>query len=193
MQINEWLAKFQGPIICGITTVTVHTNQKIPNRVTGRLLKHGRDSGRPCPHTKVYRCCRRNGIIGCSYENCVNNQRGREGQPVNRNDVVLYFKALELWNGQGEHDGPYTVRHIKNHRRYLAFKPTQKPNGSVINHDDVWMDENGNVLNKANLTEFLPIVSESSRQQVDRPVLWRTISLDNIVAVTYGGEEILMS
>jgi hypothetical protein len=35
----------------------------------------------------------------------------------------------------------------------------------------------------------LPPQTESRRQMVDRTVAWRTIDVDNLLSVTYGGEE----
>jgi len=180
-QIDEVLAQFAaaGPVPKIVTLTT---------RTYPPLLKKNRVTGEPCPYRGVHRICRRNGIIGCSYENAVNNQRVREAQPTNRQDEVLHFHALDLWNGKGRHDGPYTVKHVDRDTRYIVFKPAQKKDGSLIVNADVWQDEAGNVLNVADLEHYLPKLSESKRQQVDKPVAWRTIELDNILAVTYGEE-----
>ncbi len=154
-----------------------------------RLLKKGRETGRPCPFRGVHRICYRNGIIGCSYENSVNNQRAREGQPTNRDDVILYFDALELWNGKGYHEGRFLVRHRDKDNRYITFMPKKRPDQTVVVLHDQWKDQDGNNLDPAQLQEFLPPQTESRRQMVDRTVAWRTIDVDNLLSVTYGGEE----
>jgi hypothetical protein len=156
-----------------------------------RMLKKGRVSGLPCPVAGVHRIVSRNGIIGSSYENGVNNRRALEGQPVDANDVVLYFDALELWNGKGEHVGRWFVRHIdKPGSVYLTFRPKQKPGGEVVVMDDVWMDDAGNIVNPDDLEEWLPLPSVNRRQMVDRLVPWRTIELDNVLSVTFDGQEL---
>lgn len=156
-----------------------------------RLLKKGRESGLPCPYDGVHRVVSRNGIIGCSYENSVNNERAREGKPVDDADVVMYFDALSLWNGKGEHVGRWLVRHIdKPGSMYITFRPTRKADGEIMVMDDVWMDGAGSIVDPAELEEWLPLPSVSSRQMVDKPVAWRTIELDNVLSVTFNGEEI---
>ena len=181
MTILELLEQFAsvGPVP-KIVTLTTRTYPK--------MLKKSRVTGEPCPYVGVHRICRRNGIMGCSYENAVNNRRVKEDQPTNRRGDVLHFNALELWNGKGVHDGPYTVRHVDNGNRYIVFKPTQRQDGGVVVNADEWKDADGNVQNVADLEQYLPLPSHSRRQMVDRPVDWRTIELDNILAVTYGGE-----
>jgi hypothetical protein len=161
----------------------------LTTKTTPKMLKKGRTTGSPCPYRGVHRIARRNGIIGCSYESCVNRQRVREGQPTDENDVILYFDALSLWGGKGEHEGRFIVRHRDTGKRYIAFRPTQRVDGSPV-LDDEWKDEEGNLLNPAELEEWLPLSSHNRRQVVDREVLWRTIALDNILSISYKGEEI---
>ena len=154
-----------------------------------KMLKKSRVTGLPCPHQGVHRIATRNGILGCTYEGSVNRQRLRESQPLNNDGELLYFTPLELWNGKGEHDTRYTVRHRDSGHRYIVFKPTQKRNGELVITQDEWRDEAGTLLNSADLEEWLPLPSTSRRQEVNRPVAWRTIELDNVLSITYAGDE----
>ena len=139
--------------------------------------------GNPRPFQTLVRISRRRGMIGVSYENAVNRQRLREGQPGDQ--VVEEFKAEALWKGQGEHDGHFTVRHKGTGQRYLCFKPQQSPAGDVLIDTDMWIADEEIVTFEA-ISPWLRDGGSSSRQQVDRPVAWRTVKLENILEIQCG-------
>lgn len=140
------------------------------------------------PFESVVRIARRNGIIGCSYESSVNRRREKEGQPANHDGIILYFVALELWNGKGVYDTPYTARHINTNRRYICFRPSQDGEGEQVIVDETWYNENGQEIQLDTIAPYFHADSKNKRQEVDCPVLWRTIAFENIEAVVYGGK-----
>jgi hypothetical protein len=140
-----------------------------------------------CPYQSVYRVATRNGTIGCGYESCVNRQRVREGQPTDRDDTILYFEAASLWHGQGEHVGRWLVRHRKTGKLYLMFRPTTDKAGHPIISFDHWYDgRRGKAIASGDLKEWLVQRGSSDRQGVDKPVVWRTIELANVVQIVHG-------
>lgn len=140
------------------------------------------------PFFSVFRIARRNGIIGCSYESSVNRRRDKEGQPTDHGGVILYFNALELWNGKGVYDTPYTARHIDTNQRYICFRPAQNGEGEQVIVDEIWHDENEQEVPFATIAPYLKKDSKNKRQEVDCPVLWRTIAFEHVEAVKYGGK-----
>lgn len=174
MNINQLLESWCETPKPRIVTLTTKT---LPE-----LLKKNRITGEPNPFGKITRICRRNGVIGCSYESCVNRQRARE-------EHEDYFTASELWNGKGQHDSPYTVKHVEKGTRYVCFKPKQKPNGELVINADAWLAD-GTPINEVDIRDWLKSSQPSKRQELEKPVFWRTIGLENILAVSCDGQEI---
>lgn len=143
------------------------------------------ENGEPKPFVTLVRIARRRGMIGISYESCVNRQRNREEQPLDDEGNVEYFHAEGLWNGLGEHDGPLTVRHKIKGTRYICFRPMNEDNDSVVIDEDLWLAD-GSPVEKRDVEPWLKGGGKSRRQQVDKQVFWRTIALENIVEIKTG-------
>jgi hypothetical protein len=145
-----------------------------------KMNRKHRETNAPNPFfgRRVRRMAERHCIIGASYENAVNNQRRREGHPVE-------FKAESLWNGAGEHvEGSRNlVRHKVTGNLYLVFYPHRE--GSVM--QDTWTVD-GTEIDQSELAPYLPPVSGSKRQETEREIPWRTVALENVVRVTVRGE-----
>lgn len=159
-ELAKALANFKGASFVNVVTKT-----------TPRVKK-------TCPYNKVVRLASRNGMIGASYENAVNNQRGRESHPVQ-------FKADSLWSGAGEHvgDSKCLVRHRASGKLYVAFYPS-----SSEPSDESWACD-GNTVDKAEVLPYLVSTSgDSGRQETERKVEWRIVSLENIVQLTIHGQ-----
>lgn len=171
--LTEMLLNYTGSTFITLVTAT-----------EPRMNQKNRDTKAPNPFLgkRVLRMAERHCILGASYENAVNNQRNREDHPVE-------FKAESLWNGAGEHvEGSRNlVRHKTSGKLYLVFYPHRE--GSVM--QDTWT-VNGIEVAQTELSPYLPPVSGSKRQETEREVLWRTVSLDNVVQVTIYGETYLI-
>jgi len=48
--------------------------------------------------------------------------------------------------------------------------------------------DNGKIIDKAKIEEFLPKVSEAENQGTDREILWRKLYLKNVLKLTLNGE-----
>lgn len=161
----------RGARIVSIVTVTVPAMRKTDNPFFGL----------------VERVVRRNGMCGASYESSVNRRREKEGQPLDDEGFVEKFTSQPLpW---GTHDGPFFVRHTPKgateEKLYLKFLPNS-------NGEEQWR----NPITKkpydaeqlAAIKTFLPKRSESSRQEIENQVEWRTIALDSIEQIKIDGE-----
>jgi hypothetical protein len=153
------------------------------------LLKKGRESKNPCPWTEgVAKLASRYGIIGCSYRSCVNRQREREGQPVNRRNQLIPFQVQTLWNGYGEHvpGSPYLVRHRNHDKLYLAFLPFNRDGVPAIGEEVYHNVATGETIAPELLTEYLRVPYTPVHQRVDKAVYWRTIELGHILQIKCG-------
>lgn len=149
-----------------------------------KLLKKSRKTGEACPYAAgVERRTERKGMIGVSYENCVNNQRGREGTPTDADDVVQYFEAQQLWSGLGRHvsGSKFLVEHTKTGKQYLTFRPQ-------CNLADQWIDlATGAMLELTQLQDYLPLPpKDSGRQGTEQAIQWKCIALENVKQIRSG-------
>ncbi len=133
---------------------------------------------------RVTRLASRSGMVGVSYENAVNNQRGRE-------DIEEYFSADKLWNGLGRHISSALCEHTGTNEQYLVFYPTRTTgDGAPISNPDVWQLD-GKDCDAETLSAIMSFVSEPStpiKQGTDKMISWRTFKLTSIVQLKYMGE-----
>lgn len=174
----DMLEERPSPVILSVTTLTE------PD-----MVKKHRETGEPNPFLgRVEHLARRPGILGCCYENCVNNQREREASQ-NGETAVEYFEAESLWGGAGERAGRCLVRHKKSGLLYIALKPHNASDGSMALSESVYREPGTlKVYDINDLKPYLKGGGSSSRQEVDREVFWRTIKLENIVQAAVGGQ-----
>lgn len=149
-----------------------------------KLLKRNRKTGIPCPYAAgVERRTERKGMIGVSYENCVNRQRGREETPLDQNGEIQFFEAGQLWSGLGRHipGSRFLVEHSRTGKRYLTFRPER-------NLLDQWIDLATNeMLDPIILEDYLPLPpQDSGKQGTEVATSWRTIAIENIVQLRSG-------
>lgn len=122
------------------------------------------------------------GITGFDYENVVNMQLMREGkEPI--------FDANPLpW---GKHDNAYIISNLDKKTGKTKFYVQMKVQGSS---DPVYR-HNGEYIEKVVLEPFLPKRTMSATQEdveLDKEVVVRTVSVDNIKTVRMGGEEFML-
>lgn len=146
-----------------------------------KVLKKDRETGEPNPFGEIVKVSRANGILGFRYENSVNNQREREG---GERDFVAEPRS---W---GQHvkraDGGLSPLVEHKGRVYLEIK-VERSLGST------YYDASGTERTYAELRGILPKAKESSRQEVENPVILRDYALANIREIAIGGEEILIA
>jgi hypothetical protein len=173
--LDQFLAAFAGKGTKFATMLTV---------TRPKLNKTNRDTKERCPFTLgVERRALRNVQIGANYENSVNNQREREDNPEE-------FTAQSLWNGKGQRDTTYTVKHSETGKRYFAVKPASDSETGVAipPKSDEWRDvATGKVIPFDSVKPYLPPVSEQpATQETDKMISWRTIGVDSIVSIQCG-------
>jgi len=119
-----------------------------------------------CPFASVRKLSHLNVMIGFDYSNAVNNQRTRE-------EVETEFKsAPRRW---GERVDLKTVAHKG--KIYLTT--------ATLNHySTTYKDGVGNEIPKEMLEAHLPKKSSSSRQGVEKTVIYRDFDASNVTEIT---------
>lgn len=115
----------------------------------------------------------RNGIVGASYENAVNNQ-------LQRHSEIPDFRAESLWKGKGRRISKFLVEHTETHEQYLSFLP-RTINGVNVTKS-IYVDNNtGLEIDFSEVSSYMPPYRENSSG-----VNWQVIKLDNIIGIKCG-------
>ena len=130
---------------------------------------------------RVQRVCTRMGMFGASYENAVNAQRTREGS-----EDAGSFRAEALWKGHGKHISKSLAQHTGTGKLYAVFYPSKNAEDGAKVKDDVWTLD-GTEVDSGMFAAYLPKPS-AGRQEVESPIMWRVISLENIISMVYSKE-----
>lgn len=169
--LREILAEFNGgSTAVSITTATAPKMRKTGNPYFGR----------------VERIARRSGMLGASYENAVNRQRGREESPQ-----AGEFRAESLWGGKGRKVSAALAEHIGTGESYLVFYPTHTgDDGQPIASDDVWTLDGTPIVGEtlADVKSYLSGGGSAPKQGVEKQIPWRTVKLDNVRELRMRGE-----
>jgi hypothetical protein len=149
---------------------------------TQPVLRGGKKS--PLANWKVEKLAKVNGIVNWSYENAVNNQRMREGTPVDENNVVENFKSHPRSWGERINKTAFVSHVPKNtneKRVYIEFK---HQNSLEYRY---YID--GKEADFAQVEPYLVGNTESSRQEVTKKVILRDYRLSSIELITLGGQQ----
>jgi hypothetical protein len=125
----------------------------------------------------VSKIATRNGIIGASYENSVNNSLRRGGE-------VPDFKAESLWKGRGRSINKFLVENTETHKQYLKFLPRTNPDGHNITKS-IYVDNATDLeIDYSEIQPFMPSYSASTSG-----VNWQVIELTNVIGLKCGDVE----
>lgn len=149
--------------VSGAKIVSLRTKTEVKMLARGKLTF-------PKGVTKI---SHRNGIIGASYENCVNNQLTREGQEA-------VFESKKLWNGKGRTVSKFIVEHTETGKRYIKFLPNPERTESIYVDNSTGLELDYEVVKP-----YLPAFKEPN-QGTEKPIFWLTVELDNILGLTSG-------
>ena len=164
----------------------------ITARVDARLVKKHRETGEPNPYAGATKVSRVNGCINWCYGQSVNNQRIREGNGEHFFPEPRRWGQRRFINAAGEsvYDRSASVRlsPFVDHKQavYLELKVQ-----NALEHQ--YEAPDGSPLTDEQVAPYLPARSNSSRQEVENPVILRDYTLDkngesNILAIAIGGE-----
>lgn len=117
-----------------------------------------------------------NGMINWIYGNSVNNQRIREGQPLNEEGAIKHFEPLPRTWGERVKGTPF-VRY--NGGIYLEVKVER----SLEYHYEL----DGKPIDKELVIPFRAAKKESSRQETDKAIYCRDYAIGNILEMRYDG------
>jgi len=141
-------------------------------------LRTGNPFGGKTRIHRLRKLSRVSGMVGFRYENSVNNQRMREGTPVDALGEVMEFVAEPRKWGVRREGSPFV-----DHKGgvYLEVK-VERSLGHEYRLDD------GTPVDASIVEPWLPSREEGRRQMVDRPVVIRDYKLENLREVTINGE-----
>ena len=105
-------------------------------------------------------------MIGYDYERAVNLQLIREGKEPD-------FKRKPLWKGFGIHRSTALVEHKETEQGYLSYKKQQTFKAFYFT---LGLD----MLKLSEIKNYLKSGSKPYNQNTDKPVMPRTVKLDNI-------------
>ena len=151
-----------------------------------KLNKKDRVTKAPAPFEKLIKASMSNIFLGHDYQKAVNNQRARE-------DISEEFKAESLWRGAGYHVNKYIVGNKNNGKHYLMYRMIGDEDNAPKKIITKYYREDTNEEVKAKDYEnYLPKgyfePRDSGKQEVDRTIMISTVSLGNIIDVTFNGE-----
>ena len=119
----------------------------------------------------------RNGIIGASYENAVNNALKREGE-------VPDFKAESLWKGRGCRVSKFIVQHMDTQKQYLAFMPKTNVDGHNVTKSVYIDNATGLEVSYEDIKDYMPSYGTNSSG-----LNWQVIELTNVIGLKSGNIE----
>ncbi len=119
---------------------------------------------------QVKKVSRVNGVLNFVYQHSINNQRMREGSEPNFVPLPRCWGKRLFPSPLVEHNGKF----------YLEVK-VQKV------FDVEYVNENGEVVPVTLVKPYLREKKESARQQLDKEVILRDYSLENIIKLTLNG------
>lgn len=123
-----------------------------------------------CPFKKVEKITRQNVMIGFDYENAVNNQRSRE-------EVEAEFKsAPRRW---GKRVDLKTVEH-----KGAIYLTT-----ATLNHYSTVYKADGELIETEAILPHLPKKYTTSRQGLEKKIIYRDFKAENIQKITINGEK----
>jgi hypothetical protein len=128
------------------------------------------------PYYGTKKIARVNGCINWIYQNAVNNQRMREGQPSDSDGTVEFFTPEPRRWGSRIHGTPL-VEH-KGHY-YLELK-VQRSLGYEYRLG-------AEVIDPSEIEPFIPKKTEGARQKLAKPVILRDYSIISIRQITMDG------
>ena len=164
----------------------------LTTRTTPAMRRGGGHHGPPNPFFErgVVKIANRSGILGVSYESCVNRQRVREGSPTESDGTVTSFRAAKLWSGFGEHvrGNRHLVRHKLTGLFYLVLFPRTDRQGRIVSGQTEYRyADNDEPIDESEIRPWLKLSKQSSRQGTKKPVAWRLILITNILQLRAGG------
>lgn len=166
MSINKFLANLNGAKIVSLRTKTdvkmlAASRQKFPKGISKIAV--------------------RNGIIGASYENAVNNQLERE-------EKLPEFQAESLWKGKGRSVSSFLVEHCETKEQYLKFLPKTNSIGNNITKSIYVDNATGLEIEQSEFSEFMPKggYSVSNVQGTEKEIKWQVIAIKNVIGIKCG-------
>ena len=152
------------------------------SETTPKLNKKHRETGEPCPWSKVIKRTTAKASLKAIYENAVNNKWVKEG--IQEKGENLFEAQGMKWGHFVEVDGKTSKIVIDNNGKYNVRLSFLNPNEKPVS---VYLDEKGNEIPKEQLYPYLPPKKESNTVEV------RSYGLDTFKEVHMQGQVYMIS
>ena len=168
-ELTTNLTSMDNTVIATVRTVTVPEMRKTGNPFYGKVVKVQDLSA---------------SVGSWSYQRAVNNRRQKEWQNAllqdeNTPEPALFVPEARRWGTRVpntpfvEHKGQlYVELSVHNCLRQL------------------YLDDKGIPVSKDLLEPYMPKKKDGERQELDNPIILRDVKVENIVAITYGGQTV---
>ena len=152
-----------------------------------KLNKKHRVSGEPCIFSQgVVKVAGLSFAMGADYTNATNKALAANGEAADFQAGALWPKKQPdgTYKGQGEHVGPYTVRHVETKEMYFFGKPHQADTGNGVicrvNFSHLIDVASGRIVEASELVPYQTPTKPSI-------MVWHTYKVDSVIDLTYGG------
>lgn len=158
-------------------------NHAQPLSFTARTVPDYYKTG--CPHPEIYKVSKVWPMVGTSYGSAVNNQLTREGQEATFEPLPARYERI----------GGILVRYVGTGNECIAcqFRTVSAPTDPKQYGKPTYLVRDTTakylrIVSKDTLAKWLKVKAEGTRQGTERPVIWRTYGLANIVSIKLNGE-----
>lgn len=125
----------------------------------------------------VQKVSRFTAMINFDYEAAVNRQREKEGVAPSFEAMPSYAQVIMRADGTMT---PFAA-HKETGKQYLRIRPLSRS-------DSKYFDTNGYNIEETAIKEYLYESGNPIRQELNKPIPYRLISLENVVAIGYQGK-----
>lgn len=115
-------------------------------------------------------------LFNTDYEKSVVTQLGREDKEVTEYKKGVNTMPIEFGT-KNRIIGTFNGKFALQYRPFENSNPKSK-----------YLQENGKLIDKAKIVDFLPTVSHATNQGTDKVILWRKLYLSNLVKITINGK-----
>lgn len=165
-------------LLARVSEIKASTIVSVVLKTDVKLLKKSRVTKEPCVYGEISKRSVMNVMFGTDYERGVNRRLDKEGSDPS-------FKSMpHAWAERCE-DKPAICTNKAGDTFYANLR--------VLNVGSVEYLHNGQPIDAADLADYLPKKSTSSRQGTEDQVIWRTVKFTSFESVRANGVELVVS
>ena len=165
-------------LMARVSEIQASTIVGVTLNIEAKLLKKSRVTKEPCPWGLVTKRSVLSCAFGTDYERGVNRRLDKEGSESE-------FQTMPHAWAERLEDKPSICTNKAGDTFYANLR--------VFSVGSVEFFEDGKPIDAADLVDYLPKKSTSSRQGTEDQIIWRTVKFTSFESVRYGGLELIVS